>query len=231
VRAYDPPTGVSIVIVIDSRYGAAMTTTDRPVLGRRGSSFATWCLRGVAVVAVLVAVVLPLYRLSVAGGSVPVSLVADAAPTVAVPGLPDGVTASVADGTVSLDVVSLGPGLRLLTEASGVLVALAVAAGAWWLAGVLGTVAAGRPFDRRNSARLRGVAAAVLVGGVLAPVLDDLAGLAVLEHLDLLGPDSPFVLTLLHVNAVPVLLTLVVLAAAEAFRRGAALADDVDGLV
>jgi hypothetical protein len=78
---------------------------------------------------------------------------------------------------------------------------------------------------------LLGVAAAVLLGGALAPVMDDLAGFAVLEHLDLVGPDSPFVLTLLHVNFAPLLLTLVVLAAAEAFRRGAALADDVDGLV
>ena len=208
-----------------------MTTTDRPVLGRRGSNVATWCLRAVAVGAVLVAIVLPLHRLLMPGGSVPVSLVADAVRTVAVPGLPAGVTASVAEGTVSLDVAGLPPGLRLLTEASGVVAALAVAAGAWWLAGVLGTVAGGHPFHRRNSARLRGVAAAVLVGGVLAPIVDDLAGLAVLDHLDLLGPDSPFVLTLLHFDALPVLLTLVVLAAAEAFRRGAAMADDVEGLV
>jgi hypothetical protein len=208
-----------------------MTTTDRPLLGRRGSSFATWCLRGIAVGAVVVAVALPVHRLIVPGGSVPVSLVADVARTFDVPGLPDGVTSSVADGAVSLDVARLPTGLRLFTEASDVLLALTVGAGAWWLAGALRTVAAGRPFDRNNSARLRGVAAAVLLGGVVAPVLDDVAGFAVLDHLDLLGPDSPFVLTLLHVNLAPLLLTLVVLAAAEAFRRGAALADDVDGLI
>jgi hypothetical protein len=208
-----------------------MTTTDRPLLGRRGSTFATWCLRGVAAVAVVVAIVLPLHRLAMPGGSVPVFLVAEAARTLEVPGLPDGVTASVADGAVTLDAPQLPTALRLFTEASGVLVALAVGAGAWLLAGVLRTVAAGRPFDRPNSARLLGVAAAVLLGGALAPVMDDLAGFAVLEHLDLVGPDSPFVLTLLHVNFAPLLLTLVVLAAAEAFRRGAALADDVDGLV
>jgi hypothetical protein len=209
----------------------SMTTTDRPLLGRRGSSFATWCLRAVAVGAVLVAIVLPLHRLAMPGGSVPVSLAAEVARTLDVPGLPDGVTASVADDSVHLDVPQVPTGLRLLTEASGVVTALAVGAGAWWLAGVLRTVAAGRPFDRRNSARLRGVAAAVLVGGAVTPALADLAGFAVLEHLDLVGPDSPFVLTLLHVNFLPLLLTLVVLAAAEAFRRGAALADDVDGLV
>jgi hypothetical protein len=208
-----------------------MTTTDRPLLGRRGSSFATWCLRGVAVVGVLVAIALPLHRLTMAGGGVPVSLVPEVARTLDVPGLPDGVTTSVAGDAVSLDVRHLPAGLRLLTEASGVLSALAVAAGAWWLAAVLRTIAAGHAFDRRNSARLAGVAGAVLVGGVAAPVVDDLAGFAVLHHLDLIGPDSPFVLTLLHVDLLPLLLTLVVLAAAEAFRRGATLADDVAGLV
>jgi hypothetical protein len=208
-----------------------MTTTDRPLLGRRGSTVATWCLRGVAVVAVLVAIVLPLHRLTVAGGSVPVSLVAEGARTLDMPGLPDGVSAAVADDAVSLEVSQLPTGLRLFTEASGVLAALAVGAGAWALAGVLRTVATGRPFDRRNATRLAGVAAAVLVGGVLAPVIDDVAGFAVLDHLDLVGPDSPFVLTLLHVDLLPLLLALVVVAAAEAFRRGAALADDVDGLV
>jgi hypothetical protein len=208
-----------------------MTTTDRPLLGRRGSHCATWCLRAVAVGAVLVAIVLPLHRLAMPGGSVPLTLVAEAAGSFDVPGLPDGVTTSVAEGAVSLDVPRLPIGLRLFTEASDVVAALAVGAGAWWLAGVLKTVAAGQPFDRRNSARLSGVAAAVVVGGALAPVLDDLAGFAVLEHLDLIGPDSPFVLTLAHVNFLPLLLALVVLAAAEAFRRGAALADDVEGLV
>jgi hypothetical protein len=208
-----------------------MTTTDRPLLGRRGSHITTWVLRAVAVVAMVVAIVLPVHRLIADGGSVPVSVVAEVARTFDVPGLPDGVTTSVAEGAVSLDVDRLPTGLRLFTEASDVLLALAVGAGAWWLAGVLRTVAAGRPFDRANSARLRGVAAAVLLGGVVAPVLDDVAGFAVLDHLDLIGPDSPFVLTLVHVDFIPLLLTLVVLAAAEAFRRGTALADDVDGLV
>jgi hypothetical protein len=208
-----------------------MTTTDRPLLGRRGSNLATWCLRALAVVAVLTAIVLPLHSLTVSGGSVPTTLVADVGQTLDVPGLPDGVTSSVAADAVSLDVARLPTGLRLFTEASDVLLALAVGAGAWWLAGVLQTVSAGRPFDRRNAGRLQGVAAAVLLGGVVAPVLDDVAGFAVLDRLDLAGPDSPFVLTLLSVNLAPVLLALVVLAAAEAFRRGAALADDVDGLV
>jgi hypothetical protein len=208
-----------------------MTTTDRPLLGRRGSSLAIWCLRAVVVGGVLMAIVLPVHRLTMHGGSVPVSLVSSAVRPLDVPGLPAGVTVSVAGDAVSLDVARLSTGLRLLTEASGIVSALAVAAGAWWLVGVLRTVAAGRPFDRRNAARLLGLTGAVLVGGVLAPILGDLVGFAVLDRHDLVGPDSPFVLTMLHVDVVPLLLALVVLGAAEAFRRGAALADDVDGLV
>jgi Protein of unknown function (DUF2975) len=165
------------------------------------------------------------------GGSVPVSLVPGKVPPLHVPGLPSGVTLSTAADALSLDVARLPTGLRLLTEASGVVAALAVAAGAWWLAGVLRTVALGRPFDRRNAARLLGLTGAVVVGGVLAPILDDLVGFSVLDRLGLVDSDSPFVLTMVHVNLAPLLLALVVLGAAEAFRRGAALADDVEGLV
>ena len=139
-------------------------TSNTVLLGRRGSSIATWCLRAVAL------------------------------------------------GALALADVHLPASLRLLTEASAVVAALSVADGAWWLGGVLRSVADGRPFERRNPGRLVGVTGAVLTCVVLAPIVDDLAGVAVLDHLDL----------------VPALL---VLAVAEAFRRGAALTDDVDGLV
>jgi hypothetical protein len=66
---------------------------------------------------------------------------------------------------------------------------------------------------------------------VLGPILDDLAGFTVLDRLGLVDSDSPFVLTMVHVDLAPLLLALVVVGAAEAFRRGAALADDVAGLV
>jgi hypothetical protein len=208
-----------------------MTTTDRPLLGRRGSTFALWALRAVVAGGVFMAVALPVHSLTMRGGSVPVWLVPSAAPSLDMPGLPHGVTVSVPGNAVSLDVARLSTGLRLLTEASGIVTALAVAAGAWWLAGLLRTVAAGRPFDRRNAARLLGLTGAVLVGGVLAPILDDLVGFTLLDRLGLVDSDSRFVLTLVHVDFTPLLLALVILGAAEAFRRGAALADDVDGLV
>ena len=208
-----------------------MTTTDRPLLGRRGSGLAVWGLRVVALGGVLFAVALPVHSLTMAGGSVPVSMVPGRVPPLHVPGLPSGITVSAAADAISLDVARLSTGLRLLTEASGVVAALAVAAGAWWLAGVLRSVAFGRPFERRNAARLLGLTGAILVGGVLAPILDDLAGFAILDRRGLVDSDSPFVPTMLHVDFAPLLLALVVLGAAEAFRRGAALADDVEGLV
>ena len=209
----------------------AMTTTDRPLLGRRGSGLAIWCLRAVALGGVLFAIALPVHGLTMAGGSVPVSLAPGTVSALHVPGLPSGVTVSAAADAVSLGVARLPTGMRLLTEASGVVTALAVAAGAWWLAGVLRSVALGRPFERRNAARLLGLTAAVVVGGVLAPILDDLVGFTLLDRLGLVDSGSPFVLTMVHVNLAPLLLALVVLGAAEAFRRGAALADDVEGLV
>ena len=209
----------------------AMTTTDRPLLGRRGSGVASWCLRAVALGGVFFAIALPVHSLTMAGGSVPVSLAPGEVPPLHVPGLPSGVTVSAAADAISLDVARLSTGLRLLTEASGVVTALAVAAGAWWLAGVLRSVALGRPFERRNAARLLGLTGAVVAGGVLGPILDDLVGFTVLDRLGLVDSDSPFVLTMVHVNLAPLLLALVVLGAAEAFRRGAALADDVEGLV
>jgi hypothetical protein len=208
-----------------------MTTTDRPLIGRRGSGLAIWGLRAVAAGGVLLAIVLTVHSLTMHGGSVPVSLAPGKVPPLDLPGLPSGASLSTAADAISLDVAHLPTGLRLLTAASAVVTALAFAAGAWWLAGVLQTVAGGRPFDRRNATRLLGLTGAVLVGGVLAPILDDGAGFAVLGRLGLVDSDLPFVLTMLHVDFAPLLLALVVLAAAEAFRRGAALADDVDGLI
>jgi hypothetical protein len=208
-----------------------MTVTGKPFLGRRGTSAASWCLRVVSLGALVVAAVVPLHRLTVPGGSVPVTLAPDVDSTFDLPGLPGGTSVGPADGGAVLDVGSLPIDVRLFTVASTVLAALAVAAGAWWLAGVLRSVGAGRPFDPRNPRRLAGVAAALLLGGLAAPMTGNAASIVVLDHLGLTGPDSPFALVLLELDLAPVLLALVVLAAAEAFQRGAALTHEVDGLV
>jgi amino acid transporter len=131
---------------------------------------------------------------------------------------------------VGLHVPDLPLGLRLLAQLGAALFLLSVSAGALALAQVLRTVRAGRPFARHNATALVVVAVAVLVGGGIAPVVGDAAALAALDHLGLAGEGSPFH-TLSSLSLAPVLLALLLLGLAEAFRRGAAMADDVAGLV
>jgi hypothetical protein len=66
---------------------------------------------------------------------------------------------------------------------------------------------------------------------VVAPALDTGVAAVVLTHLGLAEPGSPVELVFFQLSFAPLLIAAVVLAAAEAFRRGAALADDADGLV
>lgn len=170
----------------------------------------------------------PLHALSAAGAEVPVTL-ADGAP-VPLSGLPAGSSALAPDGALRLRVDALPAGVRLLVAAPDALAALAGAAGAWWTAAVLHCVRAGRPFDRRDPTRLAGVAGAVVVGWCGASVLRDVAAMAVLDRLDLVDAGSPFVVSA-TVPLTGVVVGLAVLGAAEAFRRGAGLTDDVAGLV
>jgi hypothetical protein len=209
-----------------------MTSRSAPALSRRGTGFAAWCLLLVAVVALLVAVAAPLVQLAGDGGTVPVTLAdPDAVRDLHLPGLPDGTEVHMNAGSAHLFVESLPAGLRLLTAAGTSTAALAVAAGAWLLFLVLRSVRESRPFDRRNPGRLVGVAAAVVLGGVVAPALDTGVAAIVLDRVGLAGPDSPLSLVLLDLSFAPLLIAAVVLAAADAFRRGAALADDAEGLV
>jgi hypothetical protein len=209
-----------------------MTSSSAPVLTRRGTGFATWCLLLVAVVAIVVAVAAPLVQLAMDGGTVPVTLAdPEAVRELDVPGLPGGTAVHMNDDSAHLYVESLPAGFRLLTAAGTSATALAVAVGAWLLFLVLRSVRQSTPFDRRNPGRLVGVAAAVILGGVVAPALDTGVAAVVLDHVGLVGPDSPLTLVFLEFSFAPLLIAAVVLAAADAFRRGAVLADDADGLV
>jgi hypothetical protein len=212
-----------------------MTSTAKPLIGRSGMNAVTWLLLALAVVSVVLAVAIPLQQLTERGADVPVTLSGEAADrageALPLPGLPAGTSVSSAAETFQLSADELPAGLRLLSQASTSLVFLSVGAGAWWLAMVLRSIRAGRPFDRRNPGRLSGVAGAVVVGGVVAPIVGNAAANAVLGHLDLLDPDGPFTFVLLDLKFNGLLFAAVVLAFAEAFRRGGALADDVEGLV
>jgi len=203
-----------------------------PYLGRTAMSLVSSVLFVVAAVALVVAVALPVNQLTQPGGSVVVTpTVLHGDRSLEIPGLPDGVVVADADSDALLSAFELPAGLRALTELPAALNALAIALGAWLLARVMSSVEVGRAFDRRNPRRLAGLAAAVVLGGLVAPLSAAPVSVAVLEHLDLVGPDSPFALFDTTISLTPIGIALAVLAAAEAFRRGRALEDEVEGMV
>jgi hypothetical protein len=213
-----------------------MPSTAKPLIGRSGMSAVTGLLLAVAAVSAILAVAIPLQQLTERGASVPVTLSGDAADRagepLALPGLPAGTWVGYAAEEFQLSAEELPAGLRLLSQASTSLLFVSVAIGAACLSLVLRSITAGTPFDRRNPPRLTGVAAALVLGGVVAPVVGNLAANAVLDHLGLLTqPGAPFRVVILDLPFNGLLFAALVLAIAEAFRRGGALAHDVDGLV
>ena len=205
----------------------------KPYLGRLGMDLAATVLLMTAAVSLVVAVVLPINQLTQPGGSVTVTpgFSEEAERPLDLPGLPEGVFVVDGDTTAVLHAFELPAALRALTELPAVLAAVAIAAGAWWVARVLTSIRAGQPFDRRNPPRLAGVAAAVLLGGLVVPMSEGVVTFAVLRHLDLAELGSPLTGLSTTIPLTPILLALVLLAAAEAFRRGGTLANDVAGLV
>ena len=169
---------------------------------------------------------------------VPVELieppVTDAARTSAsLPALPDGVR--IAGLTPGSELELSAPGStvleQLLSRGDAAVLGLAVGLGAWLLRPLLASVAAGRPFGAGNARRLAGLASVVVVAAGIGPLLPQIASLAVLDRLDLVGPDSPFVMGLTFAFTPAVLTGLLLLVLAEAFRQGERLSADVEGLV
>lgn len=149
--------------------------------------------------------------------------------------VPPGATLSSIDygGAAELATPELPLGLRLFAVAGALAGQLAWVAGALYVRRVLLTIEHGEPFTRRNAGRLVRVAALVLLGGAVAPWLSWWGVREVLAHLklprDLVLP--PGVDLDADIGFTGLLLALVVLAAAEAFRRGRKLAEDTEGLV
>ncbi len=207
----------------------AMSAPAKPYIGRSGSEFAATGLLLAAATAGAVGLLTVARALWTDGAALPVTLAEDVRPA-ALDRLPEGISATRVSETVELVVDALPLGLRLLAAAGPAVFLLSVGVGAWLLAGVIRSVGRGRPFDRRNPGRLVGLAVAVLVGGLLAPLLRDVASTAVLEATGLVEPGSPFVVAATF-SFLPVMLTVLVLTVAEAFRRGGALEDEVEGMV
>lgn len=119
---------------------------------------------------------------------------------------------------------------QLLARGDAAVLGLCVGIGALLLRRLLLSTAEGRPFEPGNARRIATIAVLVAAGGTLAAVLPDIAGILVLDRLGQTGPGSPFVVGV-GFPLLPVLIAPLVLALAEAFRRGSELAADVDGLV
>jgi hypothetical protein len=120
---------------------------------------------------------------------------------------------------------------QLLSRGDAAVFGLAVGVGAWLLRPVLTSLAAGRPFGSRNAPRLAGLALVVVIAGGIGPLLPQVGSLVVLDRLDLVGPDSPFVMGVTFSFTPALLSGLLVLLLAEAFRQGERISEDVEGLV
>lgn len=206
-----------------------MSALAKPYIGRSGSDFAATGLALAAATAAAAGLLTLARTLWTEGAALPVTLAEDVRPA-ALEQLPEGISATRVSETVELTVDVLPLGLRLLAAGGPVVFLLSVAAGAWLLAGVVRSVGRGRPFDRRNPGRLVGLGVVILVGGLLAPLLRDVASTVVLEATDLVEPGSPFVIAATF-SFLPIMLAVLVLTVAEAFRRGGALEDEVEGMV
>jgi hypothetical protein len=84
---------------------------------------------------------------------------------------------------------------------------------------------------RRSAERSHAARCPPLRASVAAALTPGLAGGLVLERLGLDGADSPVVATEFSYPMSALLVALLLLAVAEAFRKGTELARDVDGLV
>ncbi len=117
---------------------------------------------------------------------------------------------------------------QLLSRGDWLVGGLGVLAAALVLRPVLDSIAGGRPFAPGNSRRLVALAAIIAGVGAVAPLLPQVAGFLVLERTGLAGPrfmaTPSFALT-------PILVGVLVLALAAAFRIGERMTDDVRGLV
>lgn len=120
---------------------------------------------------------------------------------------------------------------QLLSRAAAAMLGLCIGLGAVLLRRVLRSVADGRPFRPGNPACLAGIAALMVVASLAAAVLPAVASARVLDRLALDAAASPIASLPVNLDLGPLLATLVVLALAEAFRRGGELAHEVEGLI
>ena len=146
---------------------------------------------------------------------------ADARPATSLSVQNDDLDLSVWDSTLAEQALARGDDLVR---------ALALGVGALLLWRVVASLGDGRPFTRGNAARVLGVAGAVALSGVLAPLLAQAAAALVLDRLGGAAAGALRPATLTPDLGLAVLVGLL-LALAEVFRHGERLAGETDGLV
>jgi hypothetical protein len=119
---------------------------------------------------------------------------------------------------------------QLLSRGGLVVVGLCMGVGAVWLRRVLISIAEGRPFQSGNAARIAGIGGLVALASLANDIIPVFGSQLVLQRLGLSGPASP-IFAAVFLSLGPLLLVPFLLVLAEAFRRGAELAREVDGLV
>jgi hypothetical protein len=146
-------------------------------------------------------------------------------------GLREGVILDLPAGTLAeLTVWDPSKSAWLLWRSDDAINGLAIGLGCLALSGIVGDIGMGRPFSRRNARRFVVIAALVGVVGILSQILNQAAIDAAITSAGLNGPDGPFRAGS-DLDMYPIGIALLILVLAEAFRVGAAISEDVEGLV
>ena len=119
---------------------------------------------------------------------------------------------------------------QLLSRGAGLITGLCLLCGALVARKLVLSISSGQPFQRGNPARVTQLAGLIVAATVAAGVLPYLAAHLVLGRLGLSGPASPLYAHL-AIAAAPLLAALFLVLVAQAFRRGAELAKDTEGLI
>lgn len=140
-----------------------------------------------------------------------------------------GYSVEAATGTATLE--RAGAGALIGSVAPQVLGAAVVVATAYLLWRVVRSLREGDPFNRRNARRLTAAALIVMIGGTAVGVVDAMVGLVFsTEAADALGEGSA-VTSGAEISFLPIAIGLVLGVLAEVFRRGAAMREELEGLV
>ncbi len=146
------------------------------------------------------------------------------------PGTPQGTSLDVPRDGLKLRAWDSTVTEQVLNRGGSAVLGLCVGAGVLLLRKLLLSVAEGRPFEPGNAARIAGIAGLVVVGSLASDFLPVFGTNLVLRRVGLADAGSP-VYAGSTLSVLPLLVAPLLLALAEAFRRGTELAQDADGLV